>query len=132
MLINKECDYGIRIVRALADGERRTVKAICDIEYVPHQYAYKILKKLQKAGFVQNKLGPNGGYIRVMPLEAISVYDVVHAVDKSLILTGCLHGNTECQHNIGGTPCKIHAEFNRLQSLLITEMKSRNIIAFME
>ena len=132
MLITKECDYGIRIIRALADGEKRTVKVICDIEHVPYKYAYKILKKLQKAGFVQNKLGPNGGYIRVMPLESISVYDVVHAVDERLFLTECLRGNTKCQHNIGGALCKIHVEFDRLQSLLISEMKSRNITAIVE
>jgi len=132
MLITKECDYGIRIIRALADGEKRTVKAICDIEHVPYKYAYKILKKLQKAGFVQNKLGPNGGYIRVMPLEAFSVYDVVHAVDKRLFLAECLRGNSECKHNIEGALCKIHAELNRLQSLLITEMKSRNITVVVE
>jgi len=28
MLLTKECDYGIRVIRALADGTKKTVEAI--------------------------------------------------------------------------------------------------------
>jgi len=132
VLITKECDYGIRIIRALADGKKRTVKTICDMEHVPFKFAYKILKKLQKAGLVQNKLGQNGGYILVMPLDAFTLYDIIQAVDERLFLAECLRGDIECQRKVEDTYCKVHEELDRLQSLLVDEMKSRSITAIME
>jgi len=132
VLITKECDYGIRIIRALADGEKRTVKTICEMELVPFKFAYKILKKLQKAGIVQNKLGQNGGYVRIMPLDEFTLYDIIQAIDERLFLAECLRGDIECQRKVEDEYCKVHDELVRLQSLLIDEMKSRSIAAIME
>ena len=125
MLLTKECDYGIRIMRALSDGEKKTVQAICDMEHIPHKYSYKILKKLQKAGLVQNKLGPDGGYTRIKPLDSFSIYDIVHAIDERLFVFECLRNKKECPHNTMGHSCKVHKELDRLQTILINEMKAK-------
>ena len=77
MLLTKECDYGLRIIRALQDKEIKTVLSICEKEYIPYKYAYKILKKLHKAKLVQNKRGPDGGYFLIKPLSSFTIYDVV-------------------------------------------------------
>lgn len=127
MLLTKECDYGLRIIRALGDGEKKTVKVICEQEHVPYKYAYKILKKLQKAGLVKNKLGPKGGYLRAKALDQFSIYDVVSAVDERLFLSECLRGDSECLRNTTGHPCKVHGELSRLQAILIAEMKTKSI-----
>ena len=132
MLLTKECDYGLRIIRALGDGEKRTVKVICEQEYVPYKYAYKILKKLQKAGLVNNKLGPNGGYISAKSLDEFSIYDVVNAVDERLFISECLRDDNECLRNTTGNPCKVHNELSRLQVLLVAEMKAKSIAEVME
>ena len=127
MLLTKECDYGLRIIRALKDGQRRTVQTICDGEYIPHKYAYKILKKLEKAGLVQNKRGPRGGYFLIKPLNAFSLYDVVNAVDERLFLFECIRADTACPRNTSDAPCALHHELVRLQNLLMAEMKSKNM-----
>ena len=49
MLITRECDYAVRVVRALAPGKRMSVGEICEKESITAPFAYKILKKLQKA-----------------------------------------------------------------------------------
>lgn len=127
MLLTKECDYGMRIMRALGDGQKRTVQAVCDTEHIPHKYAYKILKKLQKAGLVQNKRGPAGGYFLVKPLNTFTLYDVVSAVDERLFLFECLRDGAECPHNTGNAPCAMHHELVRLQNMLTAEMKAKNM-----
>ena len=132
MLLTKECDYGVRIIRALADGTKKTVKAICEEEHVPHKYAYKILKKMQKAGLVKNRLGPNGGYLRSKPLEDFSLYDIVSAVDERVFLSECLRGDNDCPRNTSDEPCKVHHELNRLQALLVAEMKAKSITEIFE
>ena len=62
MLLTRECDYALRTVRVLAEGGRQSVGSICKRESVPHQYAYKILKKLEHAGIVRSYRGIHGGY----------------------------------------------------------------------
>jgi len=114
-------------MRALGDEEQKTVKTICDMEHIPHKYAYKILKKLQKAGFVQNKLGPSGGYILAKPLESFTMYDVVSAVDENLFLFECLKNEKLCPNNNEDKPCKVHTEFIRIQNVMVSEMKSKNM-----
>ena len=123
MLLTKECDYGIRIIRALKDKEKRTVQAVCELERIPHKYAYKILKKLQRAGLVQNKRGPDGGYFLIKSLNSFTMYDVVTAIDERLFLSECLRDDIQCPLNNENTPCTIHHELIRLQNLLISEMK---------
>ena len=127
MLLTKECDYSLRIMRALADGELRTVKTICDLEHIPHKYAYKILKKLQNASLVKNKLGPSGGYILAQALDSFTMFDVVSAADENLFLFECLKDGNQCPNNSENTPCSVHVEFMRIQNVLVSEMKSKNM-----
>jgi len=127
MLLTKECDYGLRIIRALGDKEKKTVHAICELEHIPHQYAYKIIKKLQKAGFVQNKRGPAGGYSLVKSLDSFTMYDVINAVEERLFLFECLRRGALCPLNSGDSPCVFHAELIRLQDFLVGEMRSKSI-----
>ncbi|MCL2839487.1 MAG: Rrf2 family transcriptional regulator [Defluviitaleaceae bacterium] len=130
MLLTKECDYGLRIIRTLGDGHKRTVQTICDKEHVPHKYAYKILKKLQHAGLVQNKRGPDGGYFLIKPLNTFTIYDVVSAVNESLFVFECLRDGAICPINNDDKPCIIHGELNRIQNVLMDEMKSKTMDAF--
>ncbi len=61
MLITRETDYALRILRALSGGEQMTVAAIAQDQQVPQQFAYKILKKLSKGGLVSIARGAEGG-----------------------------------------------------------------------
>ena len=49
MLITRETDYALRILRALAPGSCLTVGEIAEKESLPHKFTYKIMKKLEKA-----------------------------------------------------------------------------------
>ena len=48
MLITRECDYAVRVLRAMAEEKRVSVNEICEKELITAPFAYKILKKLQK------------------------------------------------------------------------------------
>ena len=69
MMITRESDYGVRIIRALRDGGLMTIQQICERECIPKQFAYKILKKLDRAGLVQIKRGNQGGCTLARDLE---------------------------------------------------------------
>ena len=126
MLITKECDYGIRTIRALSNGTKKTAQEICNAEHIPQKFAYKILKKLQIAGLVKNKRGPEGGYVLDKSLDAFTMYDIITAIDERLFLIECMREGTECPNN-KNTPCAVHHEVGRYQQILINEMKSKTI-----
>ena len=122
MLLTKECDYGARIIRALAAGEKRTVKYMCETEHIPSQYTYKIVKKLERAGLVQSLRGRNGGYQLIKPLNSFTLYDVIIAIDENVYIFECLRKDKFCKFKKSEQTCTVHLEFERLQKLLIDEM----------
>ncbi|MDR2516001.1 MAG: Rrf2 family transcriptional regulator [Spirochaetaceae bacterium] len=127
MLITVESDYAVRILRALVDGGRKTVEAICAAELIPRPYGYKILKKLEKGGIVRSFRGINGGYALERGLETVTLYDVFTAVDGDILLTGCVDTSYLCPRNTAGRRCAVHAEFGRLQSLLTGALREKSL-----
>ena len=91
MLFTRESDYAIRIVRALKDEEKLTIKTICERELLPEAFAYKIIKKLAKSEIVEIKRGANGGYSLKKDLNELTLYDVIIAVDPDFAVMECIH-----------------------------------------
>jgi len=129
-MLTKECDYGIRVIRSLADNRRKTVEAISTAEHIPHQYAYKILKKLEKAEFVKCTRGRDGGYRLAKSLDSFTIYDVIVAINKNLFLHKCLKEGQECPNNqiSENNPCAVHVEFGRIQEIFVEEMKRKTML----
>jgi len=126
MLVSKQCEYGVRLVRALVDG-RNTVKGICDEQKIPYKFAFKIIKKLEKAGFVKGKRGNNGGYVLLKSLHDFTLFDVLYALDKNSYINKCLLGNSNCLRHISNAQCHVHDELHRIQKNIITELKSKSV-----
>lgn len=49
----------------------------------PPRYLYRVLRRLVGAGILRGVSGPRGGYTLARPAEAISLRDIVAAVDES-------------------------------------------------
>jgi Rrf2 family protein len=128
MFITKESDYGVRIIRELADGGRKTVQDICAQELVPFQYGYKILKKLEKGGLVRGFRGANGGYALAKGAGDITLFDVVTAVDGDLLISECVGRNYKCPLNRRGKKrCGMHLEFIRIQGIVMDSLKEKKL-----
>ena len=127
VLLTRECDYAVRLVRALADSKKKTVQAICEQEHIPTQYAYKILKKLENAGLVKSRRGPDGGYYLHKPPSSVTLLDIVTSIDSNLLLNECLKANKECSRNTEDLPCSVHKELTRIQSVLVDELGRHNM-----
>ena len=131
MLLTKECDYAVRIVRALSDYEKRQVKSLCDMEHIPLQFAYKILKKLERGGIVASYRGTNGGYKLTKELNQITLYDIFTSMDdNALYISECLRPERTCPNNVGGDPCKVHIGLKEFQDSLINAFKGKTMDLF--
>jgi len=127
MFITKESDYAIRIVRALAHGDKMNVKSICAMEHVPRQYAYKILKKLENGGLVKSYRGTYGGYALNKSPDKITLYDIIFSIETNLNISGCTEEGTTCIHNTGDRLCKVHLELCKLQDELFKRLKEKSM-----
>jgi Rrf2 family protein len=127
MFITRESDYAVRILRELADGTWKTVQAISAGELVPVPFAYKILNKLEKGGLVQSSRGAGGGYRLAKELTGVTLYDVLAAVDGKLLLSQCMDHDYHCPLREGGRQCKVHAELERIQALILAGLKERTL-----
>lgn len=128
MFLTKECDYGVRVIRALADGKKKTVENIAKEEDIPKKYAYKIIKKLEKGGYVHSIRGRDGGYRLIKPLNTFTLVDVVVAVDSRRYVNECLREESTCQFKESpDRPCTVHVELSRLQDLIISELNSKTM-----
>jgi len=128
MFLTKECDYGVRVIRALADGKKKTVETIAEEEHIPSKYAYKIVKKLERGGFVYSTRGRGGGYRILKSLDSFTLVDIVVSVDPGRYVNECLREESVCtfKHNPDG-PCLVHQELARLQTLVIDALNAKTM-----
>lgn len=128
MFITRESDYAVRIIRELSRSGREAVQDICGRELVPRQYAYKILKKLEKAGLVQGFRGVSGGYAMAKEAVDITLFDVITAVDGELLLSECMNHGYNCPlAKKGKKSCGVHCEFSRIQELILAHLKEKSL-----
>ena len=87
MRLSLQVHYAICGVFDLAyngQGEAVQVRVIGDRQGIPGRYLEQIFQKLRRADLVRGKRGPGGGYRLARSAAAISLLDVVEAVEGPL------------------------------------------------
>ncbi len=95
-MITRETDYALRLLRTLQDGERHTASEAAEREMVPSSFAYKILKKLARAGFVEIIRGTDGGCRLTADLGKVTLYDLMMAMGENCRLSSCMDPGYSC------------------------------------
>lgn len=128
MLITRETDYAMRVLRALAGGEQITVRDLGEREQLPQQFTYKILRKLQRAGWVQVSRGADGGCRLKVDLAAVSLYDLMVLMQADRRVISCIDADYPCswQTKYGG-PCHAHYRLGELQTSLDRLLREQNL-----
>lgn len=83
MRLSTKTRYGVRAVFDMAfhaGGQPTQAKDIARREEIPLRYLEQIFQDLKRAGLVESKRGPRGGYYLRQPPEAIKLGDVVRAL----------------------------------------------------
>ena len=132
MIMTRESDYAVRILRALAGGEKMTVGRICEAEMVPVQFAYKILKKLAKCGYVEIFRGAEGGCRLSADLDGLTLYDLLRCIDEDLFVNACMSPGYECAwRGAHCGECRFHSNLAGLQRVIEEELKRRTVGAML-
>lgn len=128
MIISREADYAIRLLRILGDGQRHGMADMCETEQIPKQFAYKIIGKLHKAGLVECIRGKNGGCELACDLHDVTVHDILRVVDNECYFNLCLTPGHVCNwQETHEDSCRVHHKLIGLQEELNNRLKEINL-----
>jgi Rrf2 family protein len=83
--LSARVDYALRATAELAAADApRTVEQLSAAQKIPNKYLESILGELRRGGLLRSQRGPDGGYRLARPAEAISIADVIRALDGEL------------------------------------------------
>lgn len=87
MRISAKADYAVRATLELAvspDGSPVKGPRLAEAQDIPLQFLEHILLDLKRAGIVRTKRGARGGYWLSQPAGAVTVADIIRAVEGPL------------------------------------------------
>lgn len=119
-LFNKTTEYGVRAMIYLAQQGPNTacsVKTIARDLRAPFHFLAKILQALGEAGLLITARGVGGGVRLARPANAISLRDIVVAIEGESLFTTCLLGLPGCGE---AAPCAFHSEWSKKRRQLDT------------
>jgi Rrf2 family protein len=97
--LSKKADYALMAVRhlALPDGPSSTsAREIAEQYDIPLELMAKVLQRLVRAGLLVSTQGTRGGYTLSRLPAAISVADVIQAIDGPFMVTACSADDHDC------------------------------------
>ncbi len=88
--LTKKAGYGLIALKYLAEHVNDTslcARDIAEVHHIPPQLLAKSLQRLVKAGILRSHAGTSGGYSLLKPLQQISAFEVIYAIDGRLLAT---------------------------------------------
>lgn len=126
MIISRELDYALRILRHLDKNELSSAADIEKGELVTVDFARKILRKLRKAGIVQVERGARGGYRLAKTCDELTLWDIKCVIEPEEMVNRCVCPDYQCS-NLDKNQCAIHFESCRLENIIKSEMERRKL-----
>ena len=112
MRLSSLADYAVVIMSAAARhcGQARVNAVILAEETgVPLPTAQKLVSKLSAAGLLRSVRGAGGGFALARPAAAISLADIIEAVEGPIAMTSCVD---EARHDCGlEGSCRVQAHW---------------------
>ena len=120
--INRQTDYAVRVVLALAkkpQGTRLPTSEIGREMLIPPALLQRIVAELAGKGIILTQAGRDGGISLAHAPKDITVLQVVEIFEGELHLSDCIHNPGECPFE---SHCPVHCQWVRLKQILRDEM----------
>ena len=122
MRLTRQGDYAVRVMLDLASQPAGVPIRQAQIQVrqdVPAAYLTKIVQALARADLVRTLPGAHGGVTLSAPAEAITLLQVIEAVEGPMRLNRCVEAPGACPRD---RFCPVHPVWVRLQSLVTREL----------
>src|SRR5918999_2658032 len=97
--LSKKADYALIAMKHLAtraDAASASAREIAEQYDIPIELMAKVLQRLARQGLLTSHQGTRGGYQLSKPSTAISVADIIQAIDGPLTVTACSTEDDNC------------------------------------
>ena len=97
--LSKKADYALMAMKHLAlrgDRGSSSAREIAEQYDIPIELMAKVLQLLARRGLLTSHQGTRGGYRLARGASAISVADIIQAIDGPLTVTACSTGDENC------------------------------------
>ncbi|OGO74181.1 MAG: hypothetical protein A3K45_06030 [Chloroflexi bacterium RIFOXYC12_FULL_59_14] len=122
--INRQTDYAVRVVLALAKrplGTRLSSGNIQREMLIPKAFISRIVAQLAASGLVRTFAGRDGGLELPRPASEITLGDVVETFEGPILLSACMQskGEDDCPFQVN---CPVRSKWGRIQAAMLREM----------
>jgi len=124
MQLTLKGDYAVRIIVDLAAqpaGATVRTEEVGRRTGVPQAYLSKIIQVLAHAGLVRTQRGTRGGIALLEEPQAITLRQVIEAVEGPIYLNRCLIRPGQCPRD---RFCPVHPVWARIQAIVTQELDS--------
>ena len=120
--ITKQTDYGIVLLTHLAADPERQYNApdLAAEAHLPLPMVSKILKLLAREGLLASHRGVKGGYSLARRPEAISMAEIIAALEGPIALTECISVEGDCSHE---PLCPVRSNWRRINQAVRTALE---------
>lgn len=122
--INRQTDYAIRVILALAKQEDEALLPTSQIQQemlIPKAFSLRVVADLAKGGFILTFPGREGGLKLARPSSEINLRQVVTHFENNFTVSECLHGGGTCPFD---SSCPVRCRWARLQTLILQELEN--------
>jgi Rrf2 family protein len=121
--LSKKTDYGLLALQYLAAEAPSGVasaRAIAERYDIPVELLAKVLQHLARQGLIAAQKGAYGGYHLTRPASAISLAEIVQAIDGPLAITACGREDERCDQF--GT-CTVRDPLERVRERILSVLR---------
>ncbi len=115
--ISKLTDYGTVVMAYLASHAEQghAAKEISEQTHIALPTVSKLLKLLARHNLLVAQRGAKGGYSLAVSPEAISLAQIIHALEGDIALTACSHSKGQCAME---TQCAVRSSWRTISEVL--------------
>jgi FeS assembly SUF system regulator len=120
--ITKQTDYGIVLLTHMAVHADRQYNApdLAAEAHLPLPMASKILKLLAREGVLISHRGVKGGYSLARPPHAVSMAEIIAALEGPIAITECIDEAGDCAHE---RLCPVRSNWHRINEALLVALQ---------
>lgn len=124
--LSKKADYALLAMRHMAAHTRpaHSARELAETYNIPPELLAKVLQKLVRARLLHSHQGIHGGYALSRAPEAISVADVIQAVDGPLTVTACSDTDQSCDQY---AKCNIRDPLWRIKDRIVSALAATSV-----
>ena len=120
--LSKKADYaliGMKHLATRADAGSSSAREIAEQYDIPVELMAKVLQRLARRHLVISHQGTRGGYRLARPTGAISVADIIQAIDGPLTVTAC---STEAENCGQYAKCSVRDPLWKIKDRIVAAL----------